>query len=416
VPGSRTGLDPAALAAVFRAEHGRIVATLTRHLASLELAEEAAQEAYVVALQAWSETGLPPNPGGWLVTTARRKAIDRLRRESARDTKHEQAQMLNADVGSDDPEPPSGVVDDRLRMIFTCCHPALDPAAQVALTLKVLGGLTTAEVAAAFLVEEAAMAKRLTRTRQKISAARIPYRVPRDAELPGRVRGVLATLYLIYNEGYLPGGVEPEATRPDLTGEAIRLARLVVELMPDEPEAVGLLALLLLTEARRPARVVDDRLVTLDEQDRTRWDRQMIAEGHALVRACLRGGRPGRYQLLAAVNAVHTDAARAELTDWRQIVELYDQLYAVEPTPVVGLNRAVAVAERDGPAAGLAALDVLPGATSLERYHPLHATRAELLRRAGDRAGAALAYERALALVSNPAERRHLEARRASLV
>ncbi len=418
MPEPRTPLDPAGLGAVFRAEHGRVVATLTRHLGSLELAEDAAQEAYVVALQAWPASGLPPNPGGWLVTTARRKAIDRLRRESVRDTKHAQASMLTAYAGSDDPEPPDAMalVDDRLRMIFTCCHPALDPAAQVALTLKALGGLTTAEVAAAFLVEEAAMAKRLTRTRRKIAAARIPYRVPRDAELPGRVRGVLATLYLIYNEGYLPGGAEGDraATRPELTGEAVRLARLVVELMPDEAEAVGLLALLLLTEARRTARVVDDRLVTLAEQDRTRWDRAMIAEGHALVRACLRRGRPGRYQLLAAVSAVHTDAARAELTDWGQIVALYDQLYAVEPTPVVGLNRAVALAERDGPAAGLAAVDALPGLAALERYGPLHATRAELLRRTGDAAGADAAYGRALELVSNSAERRYLTARRGS--
>jgi RNA polymerase sigma-70 factor (ECF subfamily) len=416
VPDPGTPLDPAALGAVFRAEHGRVVATLTRQLGSLELAEDAAQEAYVVALQAWPEAGLPPNPGGWLVTTARRKAIDRLRRESVRDIKHEQAQVLTEDPGPD-AEPPGAMalVDDRLRMIFTCCHPALEPAAQVALTLKVLGGLSTAEVAAAFLVEEAAMAKRLTRTRRKIAAARIPYRVPRDAELPGRVRGVLATLYLIYNEGYRPGGADPAATRPELTGEAIRLARLVVELMPDEAEALGLLALLLLTEARQPARVVDGRLVTLAEQDRTRWDRAMVDEGHALVRACLRRGRPGRYQLLAAVNAVHTDAARAELTDWGQIVALYDQLYAVEPTPVVGLNRAVAVAERDGPAAGLAALDALPGLDTLDRYGPLHATRAELFRRLGDAAAADAAYGRALDLAPNPAERRYLEAQRAGL-
>ncbi len=407
----------AGLDRIFRAEHGRIVSTLTRLLGRLDLAEDAAQEAYVVAAATWPGRGVPPNPGAWLTTTARRRAIDRIRRESRRDAKQQEATMLAGPESDLHPlDPPSGIADDRLRMIFTCCHPALDPASQVALCLKVLGGLTTAEIAAAFLVAEPAMAKRLTRTKTKIAAAKIPYRVPAEADLPSRVRGVLATLFLIYNEGYLPGGSPAQdATRPELTGEAIRLVRLVVALMPDEPEAIGLLALMLLIDARRPARVVAERLVTLDEQDRSRWDGAMIVEGHALVRDCLRRGRPGRYQLLAAVGAVHTDAASAAQTDWRQILALYDQLYALEQTAVVGLNRAVAVAEVEGPSAGLADLERLPGRASLERYHALHATRAELLRRAGRWVEAAAAYERALELATNPAERTLLAQRRGSL-
>ena len=410
--GQRHDLDR--LDRIFREEHGRVVATLTRYLGSIDLGEDAASEAYVVALETWPRDGIPPNPGGWLTTTARRRAIDRLRRESTRTSKEGEAHMLLELHGTDGPTPDeSSIEDDRLRMVFTCCHPALAPAAQVALTLKVLGGLSTAEVAAAFLVEEATMAKRLTRTKGKIAAARIPYEVPGDAALPARLTAVLTTIYLIFNEGYLPGGSTQEtgdAMRPDLTGEAIRLARLVVELMPDEPEAAGLLALLLLTEARRAARVVDGRLVTLADQDRSLWDRDLIA-----VRRCLRRNAPGPFQIQAAINAVHTDAPRAEHTDWAQIVALYDQLYAVSPTPVVGLNRAVAQAESAGPEAGLAAIDAVPGIESLNGYHPLHATRAELLRRAGDMDGARAAYERALDLATNPAERAHLTERLSSL-
>lgn len=411
----RPQASPDDLGHVFREEHGRVVATLTRHLGSIDLAEDAASDAYVLALETWPRDGIPPNPGGWLTTTARRRAIDRLRRESHRAEKEGEAHAMIELQGTDGPDPdPSSIVDDRLRMLFTCCHPALAREAQVALTLKVLGGLTTAEIAASFLVEEATMAKRLTRTKAKIAAARIPYEVPGDAALPERLAAVLTTIYLIFNEGYLPGSAD-SSLRPDLSGEAIRLARLVAELAPDEPEAMGLLALLLLSDARRTARVVDGRLVTLAEQDRGAWDRALIAEGHDLVRKCLRRNAPGPFQLQAAINAVHTDAARAEDTDWSQVLALYDQLYAVSPTPVVGLNRAVAVAEVDGPEAGLTAIEDVPGIEALAGYHPLHATRAELLRRAGRTTEADTAYARALDLATNPAERAHLTRRRVDL-
>ncbi len=417
---------------IFRAEHGRVVATLTRRFGDIDVAEEAAQEAYLIALQRWPESGLPPNPGAWLTTTAQNRAIDRIRRESTRDTRHAQAAMITDDSNSD--ETVSSVVDDRLRLMFTCCHPALATSAQVALTLRLLGGLTVAEIAGAFLVDEAAMAKRLTRSKQKIKAARIPYRVPPDAELPSRIRGVLATLFLVFNEGYLPStpnrtptaGDEPIENRSgpttsgavqisladswiraDLCAEAIRLARILATLMPDEPEVLGLLALMLLTDARRPSRVVNGALVALPDQDRSLWDSNLITEGHRIVRTCLRRGRPGRYQILAAINAVHTDAGSADETDWGQILALYDQLLAVDPTPVVALNRAIAVAEVDGPAAALAILDGL----HLEGYHAYQAARADLLRRADQTTAASAAYERAIELASNPAERAFLRGR-----
>ena len=388
---------------VFREEHGRVVAALVRHFGDIDVAEEAAQEAYVIALQRWPGSGLPPNPGAWLTTTARNKAIDRIRRESTRDSRHAQAAMLTDTGGSEAGGPVSSVQDDRLRLMFTCCHPALETSAQVALTLRLLGGLTVAEIASAFLIDEAAMAKRLTRSKQKIRAARIPYRVPSDAQLPDRVRGVLATLFLVFNEGYLSSGRDV-AIRTDLCAEAIRLTRVLVALMPDEPEAQGLLALMLLTDARRTTRVAGGALVLLADQDRSRWDHDLVAEGHTIVRACLRRGRPGRYQLLAAINAVHTDAATAAETDWRQVVALYDQLYAVDRTSVVALNRAVALAEVDGPEAALAILETL----DLDGYHAFHATRADLLRRAGRAEAAVTAYERALELATNPGERAFL--------
>ena len=419
---------------VFREEHGRVVATLTRRFGDLDIAEEAAQEAYLIALQRWPESGLPPNPGAWLTTTAQNRAIDRIRRESTRDTRQVQAAMMTDNSDSD--ETVSSVVDDRLRLMFTCCHPALATSAQIALTLRLLGGLTVAEIASAFFVDEAAMAKRLTRSKQKIKAARIPYRVPPDAELPGRIRGVLATLFLVFNEGYLPSNPTPDggestndwssekrraptesgpqsadsagsSIRTDLCAEAIRLTRILARLMPDEPEVLGLLALMLLTDARRSSRVADGALVTLPEQDRSRWDPALIAEGHAIVRACLRRGRPGRYQILAAINAVHTDAGSIQETDWGQVVALYDQLLAVDPTPVVALNRAIAIAELDGPAAALAILDGL----QLERYHAYQAARADLLRRMGNLPAAVAAYQQAIELASNPAEQAFLRSR-----
>ncbi|MEP6650907.1 MAG: sigma-70 family RNA polymerase sigma factor [Lapillicoccus sp.] len=411
--------DPALLVEqVFREEYGRVVAALVRRFGDIELAEDVAQEAFVEALRRWPESGPPPNPGAWLTTTARNRAIDRLRRESTRDARHAQAAAMigSQDDRSHDVDPESGsvsaVVDDRLRLIFTCCHPALARDAQVALTLRLLGGLTTAEIARAFLVDEVVMAKRLTRSKQKIKAAHIPYRVPPDHELPSRLASVLATLYLVFNEGYLPSSPDVEV-RIDLSAEAIRQGRVLATLMPDEPEVLGLLALMLLTEARRPARFAGGVLVPLPEQDRTLWDHRLVAEGHELVRACLRRGRRGPYQIQAAINAVHTDAVRAEVTDWRQIVALYDQLYALTPTPVVALNRAVAVAERDGPAAGLAALEAVDG---LEGYHAYQASRADVLRRAGRHDEAADAYRVAVELSTNPAERAYLTGRLAELM
>ena len=396
------------IAAIFRAESGRSTATLVRLFGDIDIAEEAVQDAFAVALERWPGSGLPPNPGAWITTTARNRAIDRLRRESSRHDRHAQAALLRAD---DEPIEPVGPVnDDRLRLIFTCCHPALAPTAQIALTLRLLGGLQTPEIARAFLVPEATMAARITRAKKKIAAAKIPYRVPGDAELPDRLKPVLAVLYLVFNEGYTASAGN-ELTRPDLSNEAIRLARLLAELMPDEPEVLGLLALLLLTESRRAARTDDSGgLVLLPDQDRSRWDRALIAEGQALVRACLRRNRPGPYQIQAAVNAVHSDATTAADTDWAQILALYDQLLAVAPTSVVALNRAVALAEVKGPAAALVDVDRL----DLDGYHPFHVTRADLLVRLGRHAEAAAAYDRALTLATNAAEREFLEARAAA--
>ncbi len=392
---------------VHRAEFGRVVAALAGRFGDFDLAEECAQEAFVEAVRRWPNEGTPPNPGGWLTVVARNKALDRLRRESTRQRRHEEADMLQQQ--EEDPlAPVTSVTDERLRLLFTCCHPALAPEARVALTLRLLGGLAVPEVAAAFLVPERTMAQRITRAKRKIEAANIPYRVPRDAELPARLASVLAVVYLVFTEGHLPGSGDG-GVRADLTGEAIRLGRLLHALMPDEPEVAGLLALMVLTESRRAARFADGVLVPLDEQDRSRWDRSLVDEGHGLVRECLRRNRPGHYQLLAAVNAVHTDAVTAGDTDWRQVLALYDLMLTMTPTPVVALNRAVALAEVEGPAAGLEVVDRLDG---LGSYHALHATRADLLRRLGRADEAVAAYDRALDVATNPGERAFLEARR----
>ncbi|MFG2944034.1 RNA polymerase sigma factor [Streptomyces adustus] len=392
---------PTDVEAVFRAEYGRAVAVLVRFLGDIDLAEEAVQDAFTTALRSWPRTGAPPSPAGWIITTARNRAVDRLRRESTRDARQAEAARLHA---ADPPAEEGPVRDDRLRLIFTCCHPALAPRAQVALTLRLLGGLTTAQIARAFLVPEPTMAQRLVRAKAKIRDARIPYRVPRDADLPDRLKGVLAVVYLIFNEGYTGD--------PGLCAEALRLGRLLAELMPDEPEAVGLLALMLLIESRRPARSdAGGALVPLPEQDRARWDAGLIAEGQDLVRRCLRRNRPGPYQVQAAVQAVHSDAPTAAATDWGQILRLYDRLADLDPGPVVALNRAVAVAEVRGPGP---ALDLLDG-LGLDGYHVFHAVRADLLRRLGRTDEAVRAYEAAITLTDSAAERAHLERRRGEL-
>jgi RNA polymerase sigma-70 factor (ECF subfamily) len=397
--------------AVFRREYGRCVATLIRFLGDIDAAEEAVQDAFTVAVARWPSEGQPPKPGAWIVTTARNRAIDRLRRESVRDERHAQAHHLyGADAADDTPPREETVPDDRLRLIFTCCHPALNQPAQVALTLRLLGGLQTPEIARAFLVSEATMAQRIVRAKRKISGARIPYRVPAEAELPTRLKPVLAVIYLIFNEGYVATG--GSLMRLDLCAEAVRLARVLAGLMPDEPEAQGLLALLLLLDARSAARVTAGGLLArLAEQDRRLWDRDLITEGQAIVRACVQRGRPGPYQIQAAINAVHSVATTFGSTDWRAILTLYDQLYALTPTPVVALNRAIALAEVRGPATGLAAVDDLR--SGLDSYYLFHAARADLLRRLSRDTEAAAAYDIARSLTANPAEQAFLDAQHA---
>jgi RNA polymerase sigma-70 factor, ECF subfamily len=401
-----------AITRVHHEEWARVVASLTRRFGDLDIAEEAAAEAFATAVERWPADGVPPNPGAWLTTTANRKAIDRIRRENKRDDKHKEAQMIHEDDSS---EPPGAIDDDRLRLIFTCCHPALGMEARLALTLRMVGGLTMPEIARAFLVPEPTMGQRITRAKAKIKAARIPYRMPSAEDLPGRVTGVLAVLYLVFNEGYLATGPDTDPVRHDLTTEAIRLTRLIRALLPTDGEAAGLLALMLLIEARRPARVsASGELVALAEQDRGAWNTDLIAEGHRLVRERLAAGvAPGRYQILAAINAVHTSARDVRDTDWSQVLALYNQLAGLDPSPIVALNRAIAVAELDGPEVALAAVDRLED--KLAGYHAFHVTRADLLRRLGRGEQARGAYDKAIELAGNTAETAYLTRRRDQL-
>jgi RNA polymerase sigma-70 factor (ECF subfamily) len=392
-------------------EWARVVASLTRRFGDLDIAEEAAAEAFAIAVERWPADGVPPSPGAWLTTTANRKAIDRVRRENKRDDKQKEAQLLY-----DDPPGPAGAIgDERLRLIFTCCHPALAMQTRVALTLRMVAGLTVPEIARAFLVQETTMEQRITRAKAKIKAARIPYRVPSAADLPARVSGVLAVLFLVFNEGYLATGPGTDPVRHDLTAEAIRLTRLIRALMPEDGEVAGLLALMLLTEARRTARVsASGELVNLGEQDRGAWDAALIAEGHRLVRERLAtGAAPGRYQILAAISAVHTSASDARATDWSQVVALYDQLVRLDPSPIIALNRAIAVAELDGPEVALATVDRLEH--RLAGYHAYHAARADLLRRLGRSQKSRAAYDKAIELAGNTAETAYLTRRRDQL-
>ena len=405
--------------AITRAHHDEwawVVAALTRRFGDLDIAEDAAAEAFATAVERWPVDGVPPNPGAWLTTTANRKAIDRIRRENQRDGKQNEAQMV---VDPPDPPAPIGAIDDeRLRLVFTCCHPALAMETRVALTLRMVGGLSVPEIARAFLAQESTVGRRITRAKAKIKAARIPYRVPSVEDLPARVSGVLAVVYLVFNEGYLATGPDTDPVRHDLTAEAIRLTRLIRALMPEDGEVAGLLALMLLTEARRTARVsASGELVALNEQDRGAWDAALVAEGHRLVRerlaAAAVGVAPGRYQILAAINAVHTSAHDVRDTDWSQVVALYDQLVRLDPSPIIALNRAVAVAETDGPEVALAAVDRLED--TLAGYHAYHATRADLLRRLGCSQKSRAAYDKAIELAGNTAETAYLTRRRDQL-
>ncbi|WP_231998665.1 RNA polymerase sigma factor [Nocardioides baekrokdamisoli] len=382
-----------------------MVASLARRFGDLDIAEEAAGDAFLAAAERWPIDGQPANPGGWLMTTATRRAIDRLRRENVRDQRHRAAAMI-----THQPDPVGIVEDDQLRLIFTCCHPALAPEARTALTLRLVAGLTVPEIARAFLIPETTLAQRITRAKSKIRAAAIPLRVPEREDLANRLADVLAVIYLIFNEGYLPG----EPGHADLAAEGVRLARLMRGLMPTDGEVAGLLALMLLTESRRGSRYgTSGELVTLADQGRGGWDHALIAEGHALVRERLASGlSPGVYQLQAAINAVHTDAGDARDTDWSQVVALYDQLYALQPTPVVALNRAVAIAEMDGPEVALAIVEPL----DLVGYHSWHVTRADLLRRLGRSREARAAYARAIELAVNPGEIAYLTRRLGELV